>query len=390
MDLYVLVYLLSNVFLAHIINKFMYLFYEKCRVNKYIEFCIYSAYFVLITFVLLNFSSPVITISFNILSIFLFTLMYDYVSFKKSMVVTFITYLILFSVEVTVLVLTNFNKYDLYTPYKYKNIIGFISMYVIIYIVFYLLIHIKNFKKIYLIFLSKYFLFFLIVPIISIILIIVRFLINADIYSNVDIYSMVVFNLSILFLNIFIFKYCDFVLSSIYEKKFNKILNRRLSSYKRELFIFEKKFNFKKYVNSSNYIIDGILNSKISHVDNEVKLNFNILVNEDLRINLDDLLIILGNLIDNAVSGVRSTLKNKDKYIDIKIKYTKGTIIFNIKNSFNQDTLNKNNNLFNKKREFKNYGLGLLTVKEIVGKYKGVLEVKSNKNNFETYVLIYI
>lgn len=383
MDLYILVYLLSNIFLTYIINKFMYLFYEKCRVNKYIEFCIYSLYFVLITLVFLNFGNPVITVSFNILCIFFFTLMYDYFNFRKSIVVTFVAYLILFSVEVTVLILTNFNKHDLYTPYEYKNIIGFISMYVIIYIVFYVLIHIRNFKKIYLIFLSKYFLLFLIIPVTSIILIIVRFLIN------VDIYSMVVFNLSILFLNIFIFKYCDFVLSSIYEKKFNKILNSRLSNYKRELFIFEKEINLKKYVNSSNCIIDGILNSKISHVDNEVKLNFNILVNEDLKINLDDLLIILGNLIDNAISGVNSTLKNKDKYIDIKIKYTKGTIIFNIKNSFNQDTLNKNNNLFNKKGEFKNYGVGLLTVKEVVGKYKGVLEVKFNKNNFETYVLIY-
>lgn len=361
----------------------MYLFYEKCRVNKYIEFCVYSAYFILITFVFLYFGNAVVTVGFNIISIFFFTLMYDYFNFRKSIVVTFVAYLILFSVEVTVLILTNFNKHDLYTPYEYKNIIGFISMYVIIYIVFYVLIHIRNFKKIYLIFLSKYFLLFLIIPVTSIILIIVRFLIN------VDIYSMVVFNLSILFLNIFIFKYCDFVLSSIYEKKFNKILNSRLSNYKRELFIFEKEINLKKYVNSSNCIIDGILNSKISHVDNEVKLNFNILVNEDLKINLDDLLIILGNLIDNAISGVNSTLKNKDKYIDIKIKYTKGTIIFNIKNSFNQDTLNKNNNLFNKKGEFKNYGVGLLTVKEVVGKYKGVLEVKFNKNNFETYVLIY-
>ena len=93
--------------------------------------------------------------------------------------------------------------------------------------------------------------------------------------------------------------------------------------------------------------------------------------------------------MDNAISGVKSTLKNNDKYINIKIKYIKGTVIVNIKNSFNENTVFKSKKIFNKNREFNNYGLGLLSVKEIVEKYKGVLEVKFNKNNFETYVLIY-
>lgn len=377
MDLYIFIYLLSNVFLTYIINKFMYLFYKECRVNKYIEFCVYSVYFVLVTFIFSYFSNPIITISFNILSIFLFTLMYDYISLKKSIIIVFVTYLILFSVEVTVLILTNFNKYDLRTPYEYKNVTGFISMYVIIYIILYLLQHIRNFKKMYLIFSSKYFLLFLIIPIVSIILIIVKFLIN------IDIYLMVVFNLSILIFNIIIFKYCDCILSSIYENKFSKILNNRIKKYKRELSGFKKGFDFKNYVNSNNSVIDGILNSKINGINDEVKLNFNIFLNKDLNVDLDDLLIILGNLIDNAISGVNSTLKNKDKYIDIKIKYIKGTIIVNVKNSFNVDTLN------NKKGKFKDYGVGLFTVKEIVEKYKGVLEIKFNKNNFETYILMY-
>ncbi|HJC99631.1 MAG TPA: hypothetical protein H9923_01620, partial [Candidatus Dwaynia gallinarum] len=121
MDLYILVYLLSNIFLTYIINKFMYLFYEKCRVNKYIEFCIYSLYFVLITLVFLNFGNPVITVSFNILCIFLFTLMYDYIDLKKNVVVTFIVYLVLCSIELSVVSIIGFNNYD---KGKYLNIFG--------------------------------------------------------------------------------------------------------------------------------------------------------------------------------------------------------------------------------------------------------------------------
>ena len=62
----------------------------------------------------------------------------------------------------------------------------------------------------------------------------------------------------------------------------------------------------------------------------------------------------------------------------------------NIKNSFNETKLMKKGaKIFNKKRKFHNYGLGLLSVKEIVDKYKGVLEIKFSKSNFETYVLLY-
>lgn len=387
MDLYILVYLLSNVFLAHIINKFMYLFYEKCRVNKYIEFCVYSAYFILITFIFLFFEIPIMIITFNIVSIFLFTLIYDYINFKKSIVVTFIIYLILFLIELSVISLTNFNQLVLHEPYKYRDIVGFIVMYVIIYIILYCFTYVKksDFKKLELVFSSKYFLLFLSIPLISIFVIIVTF-----IYARY-IYLIILVNASILFLNIIIFKYCDLILNNLYEKVFDKFLKDKINTYKKEIQNFERKIQIKRYINSNNDFIDGILNSKISSLDNEndIKLKFDILIEKNLNVSSNDLLIIIGNLMDNAISGVRSTLKNKDKYIDLKIKYLKGTIIINIKNSFNENTLIKNRGLFNKKGKFEGYGLGLLSVKDVVEKYNGVLDIKFNKNNFETYILMY-
>lgn len=381
MDLYIFVYLLSNVFLTYIINKFMYLFYEKCRVNKYIEFCVYSVYFFLITFVFLYFGNPVITVGFNILSIFLFTLMYDYISFKKSILVMFVIYLILCLIELSVAAVIGFTNID---KGKYVNIFGLVIN-IIIFIFIHFLICVKNisFKKINIIFSNKYSLFFCIPPIMSMILITINFAISDSLLF------IVVVNLCILFLNIFVFKYCDLILRNMCEKVFNKFLKDRINIYKKEIQNFEGKIEFKRYVNSNNHIINGILNSKINDLDSEVRLNFNIFLNEDLKVDLDDLLIIIGNLMDNAISGVKSTFKNKDKYIDVKIKYVKGTIILNIKNSFNESMLNKNNKLIFKKNKFNNYGLGLLSVKEIVEKYEGVLDIKFSRNNFETYILMY-
>lgn len=365
----------------------MYLFYEKCRVNKYIEFCVYSAYFILITFIFLFFEIPIMIITFNIVSIFLFTLIYDYINFKKSIVVTFIIYLILFLIELSVISLTNFNQLVLHEPYKYRDIVGFIVMYVIIYIILYCFTYVKksDFKKLELVFSSKYFLLFLSIPLISIFVIIVTF-----IYARY-IYLIILVNASILFLNIIIFKYCDLILNNLYEKVFDKFLKDKINTYKKEIQNFERKIQIKRYINSNNDFIDGILNSKISSLDNEndIKLKFDILIEKNLNVSSNDLLIIIGNLMDNAISGVRSTLKNKDKYIDLKIKYLKGTIIINIKNSFNENTLIKNRGLFNKKGKFEGYGLGLLSVKDVVEKYNGVLDIKFNKNNFETYILMY-
>lgn len=386
MDLYIIVYLLSNIFLAHIINKFMYLFYEKCRVNKYIEFCVYSAYFVLITFVFLYFGNAVVTISFNICSIFVFTLMYDYISLKKSIVITFIIYLILCLIDLSVLAIVNFNSgTNVYIMSEYSSILALLVN-SIIYLIISFFIYFKkyNFKKIEFIFKNKNHIFLGFILFISISFILFNFV------TNNNIFYVIILNLFVLGLNIIIFKYYDLISKNIYERILNKILNEKIDGYKRQIQIFEQRIHFKKYVNSNNHVINGILNSKIDNLDKEVKLNFNIFVNEDLKINIDDLLIIIGNLMDNAISGVNSTLKDRDKYIDIKIKYIKGTIIVNIKNSFNEKTLYKRKKIFNSKNKFTNYGLGLLTVKEIVEKYKGVLEVKFNKNNFETYVLIYI
>ncbi len=384
MDLYIIVYLLSNIFLAHIINKFMYLFYEKCRVNKYIEFSVYSAYFILITFVFLHFGKPIVTIGFNIFSIFAFTSMYDYIDLRKNVLVTFIVYLVLCLVELTVVAIISFNNYNGKIYDEYVNMLGLIID-SIIYIVISFLIYLKkfSFKKIDVIFSNKYFLFFNIIPILSVILIIITFWISKSIFY------ILIINLSILFLNIFIFKYCDLILNNLYEKVFDKFLKDKINIYKKEIQNFEGKIEFKRYINSNNYVVDGILNSKINDLDNEIKLEFDISITENLNINLNDLLVVIGNLMDNAISGVKSTLKNKEKYIDVKIKYVKGTIILNIKNSFNGKILYKHKRLFNSKNRFNSYGLGLLSVKEIVEKYQGVLDIKFNKNNFETYVFIY-
>lgn len=385
MDLYKFIYILSNIFLANIINRFMYLFYEKCRVNKYIEFCIYSAYFILVTFIFLYFGNPIITISFNIISIFLFTLMYDYVDLKKNVIVTFIIYLILFSIELSVLALTQFNRKNFYEPYKYNNILGLLSLYVILHMIDYFLLYIKKIylKRINKIFSNKFIINFSIVTVMSIILILLNFL-----YNN-NVLVVIVINFSVLFLNLVIFKYSEMILINIHKNFFSRIFNDKINLYKKEIEKSEFRNDLKKYISSNNYVIDGILNSKINDVDDHVKLIIDVSVDKDLKVSLNDLLIIIGNLMDNAISGVKSTLKNNDKYINIKIKYIKGTVIVNIKNSFNENTVFKSKKIFNKNREFNNYGLGLLSVKEIVEKYKGVLEVKFNKNNFETYVLIY-
>lgn len=364
----------------------MYLFYEKCRVNKYIEFCIYSAYFILMTFVFLYFGNAVVTISFNICSIFVFTLMYDYISLKKSMVVTFIIYLILCLIDLSVISIINFNlRFNINILNGYTSMLT-VLINSILYLIVSFFTYVKkyNLKKIDLIFNNKYYVFFSFILLLSIGFILINFTINNNIFY------IIILNVCVLFFNIVIFKYYNLIFRNIYEKIFDKIFNYKVNTYKKEIQTFEHKCYFKKYINSNNYIVDGILNSKIHDLDEETKLNFNIFMKEDLKINLDDLLIIIGNLMDNVISGVNSTSQDREKYVDISIIYVKGTIIFNIKNSFNGTMLKKKEGrLFCKKEKFDSYGLGLLIVKEIVEKYKGILEIKFNKNNFQTYVLLY-
>ena len=89
----------------------------------------------------------------------------------------------------------------------------------------------------------------------------------------------------------------------------------------------------KSYCSTGNVAIDCIVNYKLSvAVEKEIDIKSTIKIPSDLTINSDDIIIILENLLDNAIEATSSV---KNRIIQLKINYNKGILFIYIMNTFN-------------------------------------------------------
>lgn len=123
------------------------------------------------------------------------------------------------------------------------------------------------------------------------------------------------------------------------------------------------------FSDSGNVEIDSILNLKLAEATAiNAKIKTEISVPVKLNITAFELNIILGNLLDNAITALTYSEK---KLLYLNISYENGVLYVLVKNSFNE--------ALQPKKEFSDtfHGIGLQSVKAIVDLYHG--EEKSEK-----------
>ena len=88
-----------------------------------------------------------------------------------------------------------------------------------------------------------------------------------------------------------------------------------------------------------------------------------------------DISLILGNLLENAVEGAGKA--EKRKYIRLKIKYDKKNLLIMVENSYKGKLVKgRGEELRTTKTDKDNHGIGLSSVRRVVGKYHGWSYVK--------------
>lgn len=137
---------------------------------------------------------------------------------------------------------------------------------------------------------------------------------------------------------------------------------------------------------SNNFAIDSIINFKLGSArTKDFNVNVEISVPQVLNIPSHDLITVLGNLLDNAITA---TEKSQEKNINIKINYKMGSLIILIDNSFDGNLILENSSFKTTKVFQKNHGLGLKSVKNVLEKYDGELQIDYTNNVFSVSVLI--
>lgn len=244
---------------------------------------------------------------------------------------------------------------------------------------------------------------------------------NIKIESCVVIFILFIFNFAVFYMYDKLYKsYRD-----IYEKK---IISQKLESYRSEINIIKesqkrisilnhdlknhliaieeyaknnqneeiieyikKLYNIsqydKEYVRTGNIGIDSILNYKLNEMKNNgIDIKYSITVPENIGIDEDDLNVILGNLMNNAIEALEKT-ENKKFFIDISFK--DGVLYVHSENYFNGKLKRVNNEIETIKMDKENHGYGISSMKNIIKRYGGEIFFNSDKNIFSTDIILY-
>lgn len=141
-------------------------------------------------------------------------------------------------------------------------------------------------------------------------------------------------------------------------------------------------------INTNNVIVNAILNAKYQEAaEKGIVFVFKINDLSDLCISDEDIVIILSNLLNNAIEACE---KCDNKRI-IKLKFVKEdtTIIIAVKNTFDQQIFYENGSIKTSKlSEIEEHGVGIKNVIRIIEKYSGSYIIQDKNNEFYFSIVI--
>ena len=120
-------------------------------------------------------------------------------------------------------------------------------------------------------------------------------------------------------------------------------------------------------------------------MNKSLELAVSVAIPENLEINIYDVNIILGNLLDNALENALDNSK-----VSMDIKYTAGMIHISMSNLYDGSINKIDGHIISKKDDKDNHGYGLDSIKRIVDKYDGSMIKSYGNGQFEVDIIIYL
>jgi sensor histidine kinase YesM len=140
---------------------------------------------------------------------------------------------------------------------------------------------------------------------------------------------------------------------------------------------------------TGNTVIDSIVNFKLQEAEqNGIKTNLDLKIPERLEIPSFDMTVILGNLLDNALKAVCMVKDNP--YINLKMKYDKGRLMIQTDNPYQGEIVEDNGKVLTTDEDKENHGIGLQSVKKVIQKYDGIMNIDHTDNIFSVSLLMYV
>ena len=134
----------------------------------------------------------------------------------------------------------------------------------------------------------------------------------------------------------------------------------------------------------SNKVLNYIINTKFAickkkHIETKCIISANLNCISDI-----DLSILIGNLLDNAIEAAQKTVSGM---LNIEI-YEEENITLIIENTINESVIQNNHIFATTKQNKSKHGFGMVSIKDIVRKYRGTIEYSENENVITCQVVL--
>ena len=143
------------------------------------------------------------------------------------------------------------------------------------------------------------------------------------------------------------------------------------------------------YICTGNTILDGLMNHKLKiMMATGATIDTKMQIPENMDINSFDLVVVIGNLLDNAIEALSKQEKGN---FEVEISYRQGILLINAKNTFKGEIIKRGETLISTKESAKEaHGIGLSNVRRVIDKYDGEMMINTDNQFFSVHIVMYI
>ena len=177
------------------------------------------------------------------------------------------------------------------------------------------------------------------------------------------------------------------VMKARYEDSRKELHNKRY-----ELRYMESKVNMGSEVSSAaiwtgHTELDILLYTVKQRCD-EKRIDFQMFYDAyDIPLEIADLFIIMGNLLDNAVEAAALS-PEKEREIRLTLRTVNEMLVLKISNSYKKEPLQSEEGRFRSVKNGPEHGWGIESVRDIVKQYHGSMEIEFADGKFTVTILV--
>lgn len=424
MNIYVFVSLFCTLLQTYVLYRYYLIFFHKKRTPLLLECSSYLLFFVVNAVVYLKLNIPMVTLTANMIGRYLLT--YNYEGRQKNRIILSLFYcLVAALIELIVVLLSTHGPIhiDQGNSYSLIYIYGPIFTTVFMYLFVFILGHRESAGsqiKLPLV----HWLFLLIIPVASFYMILM--ILSLDV---LDTRSVAVCCFLALLINLAAFYLYDMIVAYASGKIEKQQIEQENAYYSHQLEImdsflstmrgfrhdlknhviamdvfiakkqyqelevyfhetFSSRFLENEVIFSGNTTIDSILNYKFHEAKNRgIRFDIHLAIPEKLEISNRDCVIILGNLLDNAIEAAEKV--PEPRTVDLDITWEKGCLYITVVNPYIGEMHFKNGLPVTTKADTASHGIGLTNVKEAVERNHGAIRFEDKDHICKTEVVLF-